>query len=146
MVLASGEIVNANSKEHSDLWFALKGGSNNFGIVTRFDLRTFRQGKFWGGVIGYPIETRFEHFKAFEELNAAQNYDTYSTLINSYSFRPAYGGWVIANSYEYTQPEAYPIATQSFTDLRPQLFNTMRISNLSDFTIELKDQASDHMR
>lgn len=45
VVLASGDIVNANAHENPDLWFALKGGSNNFGVVTRFDLRTFKQGK-----------------------------------------------------------------------------------------------------
>lgn len=145
VVLASGEVANANSKENSDLWFALKGGSNNFGVVTRFDLRTFRQGKFWGGFVGYPIESRLEQLKAFEVLNAAQNYDTYWTMINNYSFRPAQG-WIIANNYEYTQPGAYPIAIQSFTDTRPQLFDTMRISNLSDFTIELDGPTSNQLR
>jgi FAD/FMN-containing dehydrogenase len=35
VVLASGQIVNANSKTNSDLWRALRGGSNNFGIVTK---------------------------------------------------------------------------------------------------------------
>ncbi|PQE14459.1 oxidoreductase FAD-binding protein [Rutstroemia sp. NJR-2017a BBW] len=35
VVLANGEIINANANENSDLWTALKGGSNNFGIVTR---------------------------------------------------------------------------------------------------------------
>ncbi|KAF4636113.1 hypothetical protein G7Y89_g1974 [Cudoniella acicularis] len=38
VVLANGQIVNANSDENSDLWKALKGGSSNFGIVTRFDM------------------------------------------------------------------------------------------------------------
>ncbi|KAK1657412.1 hypothetical protein BDP55DRAFT_773990 [Colletotrichum godetiae] len=41
VVLASGEIVNANVSANSDLWRALKGGSSNFGIVTRFDLQAF---------------------------------------------------------------------------------------------------------
>ncbi|KAK1466104.1 FAD binding domain-containing protein [Colletotrichum cuscutae] len=41
VVLASGEIVNANASADSDLWRALKGGSSNFGIVTRFDLAAF---------------------------------------------------------------------------------------------------------
>lgn len=41
VVLANGSIVNANATAHSDLWRALKGGSSNFGIVTRFDLETF---------------------------------------------------------------------------------------------------------
>ncbi|RYP71474.1 hypothetical protein DL770_008122 [Monosporascus sp. CRB-9-2] len=38
VVLANGTIVNANQTANADLWRALKGGSNNFGIVTRFDL------------------------------------------------------------------------------------------------------------
>ncbi|CRG89198.1 Bifunctional solanapyrone synthase [Talaromyces islandicus] len=38
VVLADGRIVDANENENSDLWRALKGGSNNFGIVTRFDM------------------------------------------------------------------------------------------------------------
>ncbi|CAI6269471.1 unnamed protein product [Periconia digitata] len=41
VVLANGEIVNANATDNSDLFRALKGGSSNFGIVTKFDLKTF---------------------------------------------------------------------------------------------------------
>jgi len=52
-VLANGQIVDANASSYSDLFYALKGGSNNFGVVTRIDLKTFPQGKFWGGFIGY---------------------------------------------------------------------------------------------
>lgn len=52
-MLADGQIVEANAESNPDLWYALKGGSNNFGIVTRIDLKTFPQGKFWGGMIGY---------------------------------------------------------------------------------------------
>lgn len=47
VVLPSGEIVNATQHSHSDLWLALKGGSNNFGIVTAFESTAFEQGKFW---------------------------------------------------------------------------------------------------
>lgn len=51
IVLASGEIVNTNKNENTDLLIALRGGGNNFGIVTRYDLRTFKQGSFWGGSV-----------------------------------------------------------------------------------------------
>lgn len=47
IVLASGRIVNANASNHAVLHKALKGGGNNFGIVTQFDLKTFKQGKLW---------------------------------------------------------------------------------------------------
>ena len=46
VALASGQmIVNANSTSHPDLFAALKGGSNNFGIVTSFDMKLINQGK-----------------------------------------------------------------------------------------------------
>lgn len=50
VVLASGEIIDANATSHRDLWTALKGGSGNFGIVTRFDMYTFPAHDLWGGI------------------------------------------------------------------------------------------------
>ncbi|KKA20781.1 FAD dependent oxidoreductase [Rasamsonia emersonii CBS 393.64] len=50
VVLANGTIVNANAKENSDLFAALKGGGNNFGIVTAYTLQTQPlDHKIWGG-------------------------------------------------------------------------------------------------
>lgn len=49
VVLANGSIIDINYASHPDLYFALRGGGNNFGIVTRFDLDTYPQGEIWGG-------------------------------------------------------------------------------------------------
>ncbi|GAP90255.2 putative 6-Hydroxy-D-Nicotine Oxidase [Rosellinia necatrix] len=57
VVLADGQIVRASRSEHADLFRALKGGSNNFGIVTRFTLATIPLEKVWGGVLVLPKET-----------------------------------------------------------------------------------------
>ncbi|KAI1334210.1 FAD-binding domain-containing protein [Xylariaceae sp. FL0016] len=54
VVLGSGEVINANVDENPDLWRALRGGGNNLGIVTRFDMRTFKQGPMYGGSLYYP--------------------------------------------------------------------------------------------
>lgn len=53
VVLASGDIVDAGADVNSDLWRSLKGGANNFGIVTRYDMVTFPQGPLWGGFVYY---------------------------------------------------------------------------------------------
>lgn len=50
VVLANGNVINANATPHSDLWTALKGGSGNFGIVARFDMYTFPAHDLWGGI------------------------------------------------------------------------------------------------
>ena len=40
-MLGSGQVVTATEEHEPDLFWALKGGANNFGIVTRFDLKTY---------------------------------------------------------------------------------------------------------
>lgn len=47
VVLPSGILVDVTEKSHPDLFKALKGGSNNFGIVTAFEFTAFEQGDFW---------------------------------------------------------------------------------------------------
>lgn len=44
--MASGEIVQATANDHTDLCTTLKGSGNTLGIVTLFDMPTFKQGRF----------------------------------------------------------------------------------------------------
>jgi FAD/FMN-containing dehydrogenase len=41
LVLASGEVVEVNAESHPELFWALRGGGGNFGIVTRFSFRAY---------------------------------------------------------------------------------------------------------
>lgn len=50
IALASGNVVHANAKENADLFVSLKGGLNNFGVVTGFEMKTIPLGEIWGGV------------------------------------------------------------------------------------------------
>lgn len=135
VVLASGQVVHANAKENPDLWLALKGGSNNFGVVTRFDLSSFVQGDFWGGTILYNDTSSPLLLKAFVDLNKAAGFDEYAALILSFSYVSSMA-FVVSANIEYTKPLANPETFQPFTSIQPQLFNTMRISNQTDFTTE----------
>ncbi|KAK2061366.1 FAD-binding domain-containing protein, partial [Colletotrichum caudatum] len=55
IVLTNGTIVNANGHENQDLWRPLKGGSGNFGFVTRIDITVIPSNKIWGGITTYDL-------------------------------------------------------------------------------------------
>lgn len=50
LVVSSGKVISVTSKSHPDLFWALKGGSNNFGIVTKFKLATFPSDQIYAGI------------------------------------------------------------------------------------------------
>lgn len=58
VVLTNGELVTTSSNEHKDLFRALKGGLNRFGIVTRYEVQAIHTGRkedktWYGGTIGH---------------------------------------------------------------------------------------------
>ncbi|KAI9820173.1 MAG: hypothetical protein M1827_005795 [Pycnora praestabilis] len=139
VVLSDGRIVDANVYENPDLHRALKGGNNNFGIVTRFDLKTFEQGKLWGGFIVYPNSTFGQQIQALQDFTTASGagVDPYAAVINAYVYSAAAGIPIIANQYTYTKAEAFPAILQNFTNIQPQYSSTLRTTNLTDLTVEL---------
>jgi len=57
VVLADGRCVRASADEHPDLYWALRGGGGNFGIVTEFELRLHELGpEVYGVHVAYALE------------------------------------------------------------------------------------------
>jgi FAD/FMN-containing dehydrogenase len=54
VVLPNGTFRTVSETHGSEIFYALLGGVNNFGIVTRFTLKTHPIGKVWGGTLTYP--------------------------------------------------------------------------------------------
>jgi FAD/FMN-containing dehydrogenase len=70
VVLADGQKVRASADEHSDLFWALRGGGGDFGVVTMFEFRAHRVGPTVpAGMLVYPWE------RAGDTLRASRHRD-----------------------------------------------------------------------
>jgi FAD/FMN-containing dehydrogenase len=69
VVTADGEIRTANRDQHPELFWALRGGGGNFGVVTRFSFRLHEVGPMiTGGLIIWSAERAAEVLTCYREL------------------------------------------------------------------------------
>ncbi|HEX5026381.1 MAG TPA: FAD-binding protein [Agriterribacter sp.] len=68
MVLADGSFVTVNQQQHPDLFWAIRGGGGNFGIVTAFKFQAHRVKNVFGGPTLWPIEKTNEIMKWYHQF------------------------------------------------------------------------------
>lgn len=72
VVTAEGEVLRASASDNPELFWALRGGGGNFGIVTSFEYELFPVGpEILGGAIAWPGEDAKQVLEAFREFSAA---------------------------------------------------------------------------
>lgn len=142
VVLASGEVIRANADGNSDLWVALRGGLNNFGIVTGLKMRTFKAGDLWGGVTYYMPETFSQLLQgAYDFAHDEEGQNSHIMASASYGFGHQVTTCVMYN----TKGEENPPALQRFTAMEPQI-KQMCTKRTSTFCEELSKFSSDGLR
>jgi FAD/FMN-containing dehydrogenase len=70
VVLADGSFVTASADEHPDLFWALRGGGGNFGVVTSFEFRGSPVRNVIGGPMMFALERAPEVMRAWEQFIA----------------------------------------------------------------------------
>ena len=68
VVLASGAIVTASQEADSDLFWAIRGGGGNFGVVTSFEYRAHPLTSVLGGSVLHPLAAASELFSFYREF------------------------------------------------------------------------------
>jgi FAD/FMN-containing dehydrogenase len=68
VVTADGRLVTASATENSDLFWGVRGGGGNFGIVTSLHYRLYELGPVFGGAVFYPLGKTKEVLKFFREF------------------------------------------------------------------------------
>jgi FAD/FMN-containing dehydrogenase len=68
VVLADGRFVTANASHHEDLFWALRGGGGNFGVVTSFAYRAHPVDTVYGGPIFWEIKDAHQVMQWYREF------------------------------------------------------------------------------
>ena len=72
VVTADGHLVRASEAENPDLFWAIRGGGGNFGIITSFEFRLHALGPdVMSGLIIYPLSQATDLLKRYREIMAA---------------------------------------------------------------------------
>lgn len=131
VVLGTGEVVYASADSNRDLWLALKGGTNNFGIVTRFDLATHSQGLMLGGYIDFNVTQAVldNHAKAFSSWMDPQNFDPLAVMEINLVWTA--GTWSLADAIYYLTPDLTPSVYEEFFAIPDQVENNLALKNVT---------------
>jgi FAD/FMN-containing dehydrogenase len=69
VVTADGRLLTVNVNENEDLFWGVRGGSGNFGIVTSLEYRLHELGPVFGGAVFYPASKAEEVLRFFREYS-----------------------------------------------------------------------------
>ncbi|KAJ3729313.1 hypothetical protein C8R42DRAFT_160828 [Lentinula raphanica] len=139
VVLANGSVIHAtNQNQHSDMYWALKLGSTNFGVVTRFDMLTYTQGPVWGGSQFFAIQDAPILLERLVEFTEKLAEDPKGFFGLSLAWNPESKDYIIWTLQTYLQPEPYPELWSNFKSVTP-LVDMMGIKSLVDITEEFQE-------
>lgn len=128
-MLSSGDIVNANATSKPDLYRALKGGGNNFGVVTAIDFAITDAVPLRAGHLFQSQDYAEQVLRAFAGIASADNYDVHASIVTSFSFNQTTHVWTIVSVPIYTLSEMQP-------DVYSELFAIPNITELTTAAIE----------
>lgn len=141
VVLASGEVINANASDNADLFQALKGGQSNFGVITRFDMQAFDAPPLWGGVVQYNKTTGPQQIDAYVNWTANLNNFTQGSAIMFWTYQPALKDIIIIDAFDDTTGAVAASGFDQFLAIPNNLSSSLRVASHLELTVELAQPA-----
>jgi FAD/FMN-containing dehydrogenase len=71
LVTANGQLLTASTTQHADLFWGLRGGGGNFGVVTSFEFQLHRVGPVLAGAVIHPFAKAKDVLTFYRELTCA---------------------------------------------------------------------------
>jgi len=91
IVTADGQVKRASATEHPDLFWGVRGGGGNFGIVTAFEFQLHAVGPVLAGKVVYPMSRAREVLRFYREYtsNVPDELTAYAALMTTPDGLPA---------------------------------------------------------
>ncbi|KAN0139139.1 FAD-binding domain containing protein [Lactarius tabidus] len=102
LVLPNGTVKNVTEKDE-DLWFALRGGFNNYGIVTKFTLKTHKQTDVWCALLAFEGDQIEPAYTALSKWTTVEH-DRKGVQIGSITYRNGKIGFQMILFYDGPKP------------------------------------------
>ena len=81
VVTAEGQFLTANSTENADLFWGLRGGGGNFGIVTSFEFQVHPAGTVLAGLVLHPASKGREAMRFWREYERTAPEETSNSIV-----------------------------------------------------------------
>ena len=85
LVTAEGDILHVDAASHPDLFWAVRGGGGNFGVVTAFTYRLHRVTTIVGGLIAHPIDAAPDLLRFYRNAvaNSSDDLTVFAGLVHA---------------------------------------------------------------
>jgi UDP-N-acetylenolpyruvoylglucosamine reductase len=81
VVTADGELVTASRDEHPDLFWALRGGGGNFGVVTELEFRLYPVESVYGGMAMFDVDRAVDALAVYREWAVDEPDESNTSLV-----------------------------------------------------------------
>ncbi|KAK7947854.1 uncharacterized protein PG986_008740 [Apiospora aurea] len=147
VVGAQGNITTASASENPDLYWALRGGGNNFGIVVNFHMETIPLpgGRMWGGSLVYEESSFNDMCKAFSAT--VDNIASKDHRAGMWLAMAAQNGTKVASvEHYYAEPDGRDSPAWAAFEGIPATSDTRQNRVLYDYTAEVQASNPDGLR
>ena len=132
--MPNATVVTVSEDSYPDLYYALRGGGNNFGIVTSFVVNVFPQPSVYTGARTFPDNQTGRFLEEAEKIFTIEDHeDTNIGLEYRYTYS-AQAGWIMSSTQRYAEPVMNPSVFDALNSI-PALGNlTGGINSLASST------------
>lgn len=133
VVMSDGRTLRASRDENADLFWAIRGGGGNFGIVTTFEYRVYPAPVLVAGVMLFPIKDAAAVLSRYRDLMAAPP----DALSTSAGLVPGRQGAILLIAFTHCGPtsDGERLATQWRSALKPMTDTIRQTSYTADFVM-----------